>query len=774
MLRHYLMRLPYQQRIVRYGALVNFRWLKSALQDIKPEVLPEVAVDAEAAIRPDAIQPPAAHYHQYRCQQGNPLSCTHVITASPLCEQCYFPALLTEKTVLVGKQGQYQIGPSLGRRGIGRLYTGTRLGTEQPVIVQEYLLPERYFSPAEQRQYQDAFVSLAGLALADGRTQDLRIVPPLEAINDPSGERSYVVSPDIDGAPTLNRTCAQVGAFSNETVADILNQVLQTLAFLHQQKFTFPSGQVQTGIVHGNISLDSLLWVGDRSAPETAPTGFVYLTDFALWEKLFDPALADRGQFDQQQDLTALGKIAFFLLNGATVNARGQALNPRLESDWPDTVYPPLKFFILRLLEIEPTFASAEAARLTLLAMPPIPAPSQLETRDAEVILTRRPWYRRYLPVLVTAALLATLGSVAWLLLRSRRPSYAETLLPPCCLEAVGAVPTGTYAYAIPRAAYWYAPFRNSPEPALGAAPVSIPLSARGNTWFDRLATVHPELVFETKVTASVEGAIATVQSGEAEFAIVPLTEPLPPDITATIVAYDSLVPVIAFNYPDRQKGLPDELDGHIRLEQLADIYQGNLDTWRQLRATELPIRRYWADDPTVQSIFAERVLQPQGLAAEPSIPASDMITGSQPQALPPLAMLRQILQDFENDTVGSIGISPLSQALGQCSVYPLALTADGKTVSPLVFEDGRAVDPGSDLCDRKGSYGPNAEALREGDYPLAYPLAVVYPFDNTRPDIGKRVAGLLLTQESQHYLKSLGMVSAYPLENNLPTEPNR
>ncbi len=772
-LRHYLLGLPQQQRLARYSTLVNIRWLKSSLAELKPEVLPEAEPTAEAQLSPDCIQPPASHYHQYRCQASNPLSCAEVVKGeNGVCQQCYFPALLTSETRLTGKQGQYQIGESLGRRGIGRLYKGTRLGSEQPVVIQEYLLPDRYFSPTEQRQYQDAFVGLAGLVLADGRIQDLRIVPPLEAINDPSGERSYVVSPTIDAAPTLNRTCAQVGAFNDDAVRDVLNQVLQSLAFLHQQKFSLPSGLVQSGVVHGNLSLDSLLWVVDPRASYNRDRGYVYLTDFALWEKLFDPALADQSQFEPQQDLAALGQVAFFLLNGATVDEKGQPLNPRFSSDWPVDADPALKQFILRLLDIEPAYVSAEAARLALLALPSVPAQDVVELREAEAALVRRPWYRRFLPAFVAVALLTVFGSLAWLLLRSRQPTYAETLLPPCCLDAVNAVPVGDYIYAMPVSAYWYPPFKAvDPEAA----------STTALSWFGQLATVYPELAFEPAVVGDVAGAIAAVQSGEADFTIVPLTAPLPPDITATTIAYDSLVPVVAFSYPDRSKGLPDELGGRLQLEQLRQIYDGTFDSWQQLRATALPIRRYWVQDPTAQRIFAKRLWLSDvssenitsglaGFVDEESV-AIESLTPVRPRALPALPMLRQILQDFENDTVGSIGISPLSEALGQCSVYPLSLTVAGETVSPLVFADGQPVGPESDLCDRKGSYFPNAEALREGTYPLSYPLAVVYPFDNTRSDIGKRVAGLLLTQESQRYLQALGMVTAYPLEDVVAAE---
>ncbi|MEO0458522.1 MAG: phosphate ABC transporter substrate-binding protein [Cyanobacteria bacterium P01_A01_bin.114] len=768
-LRRYLMGLPQPVRVARYHDLARVVWLKSALAEIRPEVLPETlpVPDAEPPAEPDYIQPPIAYYHQYRCLQGNPLSCS-LNCQSPTnyqspagegqthCEHCSFPGWLPEQGQLIGKQGHYQIGRRLGRRGIGRLYEGLQLSSETPVTLQEYLLPDRYFNPDEQRQSQEAFIRLAGLALADGRAQDVRVVAPLEAMAEPSGERCYLVTPAVDRSPTLNRYCAQYGAVNSQTVGDILNQVLQTLTFLHQQKFTLPTGHVQTGIVHGNLTLDSLLWVAAEKA--SGVHGFIYLTDFALWEKLFDPALVDRGRLDSQQDLTALGKIAFWLLNGSTLDSSKQPLNPRLDHNWPDGLYEPLKLFILRLMGIEPPFESAEAARKALLQLPPEPVISQWENRDVEILPVKRAAYRRVLPILIAAIILATLGSIGWLILRSRRPSYATPALPACCLDAVEAIPIGEYVYASPVSAYWYPVFKASVDTLTGANP----------TLFDQVQALHPELSLVARSAASVEEAIASVQSGQAEFAIVPLTEPLPADISATIIAYDSLVPVVAFNYPERAKGLPDALDGKISASQLKEIYTGKIDNWQQLSSFDLPVKRYWSEDPTVQTIFQNRIL------SDAETPSPHPLTPSPPLLRPPetlqtIPMLQQILQDFENKTVGSIGVAPLSQVFGQCSVYPLALSPEAgddffRPNSPLIFEEGKAIEPGSDLCDRKGSYYPNANAIRNGTYPMAYPLAIVYPFDNTRSDIGNKVASLLLTQESQAYLKSVGMVSAYPL----------
>lgn len=752
-LRRYLLRLPLPIRMIRYQALVKRGWLTATLEEIKPEIWPESDTSELESI-PDFIQAAVPHYHQYRCLQGNPLSCQEPASKEQTsCAQCYFPAILPEGGQLIGKQGKYQIAGRLGRRGIGRLYEGVRLNSEEPVVIQEYLLPERYFSPDEQRQYQESFTNLAGLSLADGRVQDVRVVLPLEAIADISGERCYLVTPAVDSSPTLNLHCAQHGPLDSNTVLSILNQVLQTLIFLHQQKFTLLAGQVQDGIVHGNLSLDSLLWITNPKAKES--DGFVYLTDFALWERLFDPALIDRGQPSYQDDLAALGQVAFFLLNGATLDSQGQTLKPHLDSDWPHT-HTPLKQFILRLIGIDPPFASAEAARTALLTMPPEAVFSQREHRDAELLPVKQAWYKRLIPILAVAAILAALGGIGWLLLRSLRPTYANTFLPACCFEEIDAVPMGNYSYAIPSSAYWYPLFRASAEFSSGASP----------SLFDQLQTLYPTLSLVPHVTGSVEGAIASIQAGQTDFAIVPLTDPLPGDITGTIIAYDSLVPVVAFNYPDRTEGLPDALNGTITLAQLEQLYTGEIDNWQQISHAELTVKRYWVDDPTVQTIFAQRVLNaPQDLdSSDSSSFISSLINIEEPDALPTLTMLRWILQDFENTTIGSIGIAPLSQVFGQCSVYPLALTEKRQSVAAFVFNHGKAVGPEGDLCDRKGSYQPNGEALRSGTYPLAYPLAVIYPFDNSRSPIGKKLAELLLTEESQTYLKSLGMVSAYPL----------
>jgi ABC-type phosphate transport system substrate-binding protein len=131
--------------------------------------------------------------------------------------------------------------------------------------------------------------------------------------------------------------------------------------------------------------------------------------------------------------------------------------------------------------------------------------------------------------------------------------------------------------------------------------------------------------------------------------------------------------------------------------------------------------------------------------------------------------MLQKVIQDFEKadskQQIGAIAFSRLSQVFGQCSVYPLALVEEGnRPVQALIQDNGQPVNPTTDLCNDKGSYYPNVQVFKDRAYPLAYPLAVVYPRDNSRPPVGVKFADMLRTQEGQQLLSKTGLVPLYPV----------
>jgi ABC-type phosphate transport system substrate-binding protein len=127
--------------------------------------------------------------------------------------------------------------------------------------------------------------------------------------------------------------------------------------------------------------------------------------------------------------------------------------------------------------------------------------------------------------------------------------------------------------------------------------------------------------------------------------------------------------------------------------------------------------------------------------------------------------MLRKVIRDFEEKEIGAIAFGTISKAFGQCSVYPLALVEGEKDpVQVLVQDNNQPINPAIDLCKDKGSYFPDRQVLKTGSYPLGYPLAVVYPRDNSRPPVGAKFAEMLRTEEGQRLLGKTGVVPLQPL----------
>lgn len=741
-LRRYLLRYPGPLRVARYRRLAQWPWLQPVLEQIKPEVLPPELLEEVPILEPvdsGLLSPPGVvpwpiHYPQYRCEVGAPLNCAlaqRAVEADPratVCPRCGFMTTLPLGRVVQGEQGHYRVGPCVGQRGIGRSYQATLLGAETPVTLREYLLPERYFNPRDQQQRRDMFLNQVGVNLADGRSQDLRVIAPIEALA-PLGEtRAYLILPVEDQAMDLNHLLTVRPPFTGAEVHRVLRQVLQTLTGLHQQRYALSPGRLQTGIVHGNIQLSSLLWV------EQGGEEFVYLTDFALWEDAIDPLVIEAPHPTPQEDLRALGQVAFQLLTGGLNEVNGQRLNPKREAHWP-AVHPPLKSFIRQLLGIEAPFPQAQAAYQALLHLPPEPVVSQLA--PPSVVDRRR--RSRWKTALVTLLGLGGVGLAGYLLWQGLRPKplEAQATPPTCCFEAVGSVPEGNFVYTALAGDVWETLLQWQPQDGL-----TLP-------WAEQLAQDQPGLNLIYRPTPSIAAALEVVQTRQAAFAVVPIFEPLPPDLAAQPIAYDGLAVVVAFSYQGRSQGLPDQLGGTLTLTQVQDLYQGKTQFWGQIQSgLNLPLALYVNPSPTTLAALDQFIFPDDA----PNAPSS-----AAPVGLPPIPMLRRMINDFETAGVGSIGITPLSSIGGQCSVYPLALGSSRRqAVQPLRNASGQPIHPDVDLCRTKGVYTLDPRILSQSAYPLAYPLAVVYRRDNRLPPIGPKFAELMLTEEGQTYLRQV------------------
>jgi PBP superfamily domain len=765
--KYYLQRYPLRIRLTQFNFLARWAWMSPILAEIKPEIFPPKPkdeappkVEETAAIAPPGVFLAPSPYKQYRCQLGDPLNCREPLATMDReakdCRICAFPATLAEKAEIWGRRGTYRVVKCLGRRGTGRLYEAVQVGTEQPMVIKEFLLPQRYFNTEERRQRQEAFTSLAGVALADGRSQDFRLIAPWEAIADDREERCYLVTPPHDASPTLNNVLSNAGAMSTEQVRMVLNQILQTLEFLHQQKYALPMGQVQTGLVHGNLNLDSLVVIRGKGSEgwELGTGDFIYLCDLLLWERLFEPFHPEVVNGSVSQDLIALGHIAFYLLIGKTVDENGQALRPKDDALWTG-VYSPLKKYILRLLELDLPFENAADARKALLQMPLDPVLNQFAP-DAEAEAKPKK-LDKLLKALIIGLLLAAFGKLALVLLNKPAPA-AEVAPPICCLKEVGGMPVGEYTYTAVANGSWD---KFAQQTGLAGVPADQKLK-------DYLATAQPKLKLNYQAADSVKAAIAKVRTGKAAFAIIPLIKELPDDLTYQEVAHDALAVFVNFSYSERDQGLPVALNGQLTLKQLQEIYTRKVTDWESMAQTDLPIKLYAPLDEESINLFEQKVLvEPKAIATfrellpAPNADDAKFINPTRGIAqLPTLEMLRTSIQDFELNQTGGIGFAPFSQVFGQCSVYPLALgTKPKQSVQALTLRDGKAIDPSLDLCDRKGSYGVLPELVKSRQYPLSYGIAIVYTRDNSRSPVGEKFAEMLKSAEGQKLLSQFGLM---------------
>ena len=400
LLRTFLRRYPLPTRINLFSFLGQYSWLKDVLEELRPELFPPPREAVEAAIAEAQIAKPSARVLG-----------------------------ILERSEIYGRLGRYKAETYLGERGNGHLFSAIDLASKRPVIIKEFLLPAALFTKTEALQRQSRFQQLAAFHLADGRSQDFRVMQPIEAIADTeSQELCFLVTDSRDRSPTLRQYLKSQGPLPLPQVREILSQILQTLDFLHQQKFSFSTGAIQRGIVHGNLSLDSVLWTEQAIAQQSQP--FVYLCDLRLWEQCFDPTVPP-GRSTQltpellQHDLRAVGAIGISLLQGLDPNPT-VAIEAHLGQ-------------VLDSLQTS-KFDSAETARRQLLQLVPR-SPAAIAPLEATTTTSSG---SRVFPILLLLSILGLLAG-GFLLLPRLRSSQAKAAPPApisvCCLAEVSGFP---------------------------------------------------------------------------------------------------------------------------------------------------------------------------------------------------------------------------------------------------------------------------------------------------------------------------------------------
>jgi hypothetical protein len=741
LLQAYLRRYPVNIRLSQFNYLSRYSWLKNVLEELQPELFP------------NSVLPPAVD----EIPEEADLEAADRLLHHPLIGQ-----------QLRGLHGTYSIDSGYSQRGQGTLLLGTHLDAKQSVAIKVFEFSIRQdqkqdllFNQQEIWRRQQQFADQAHLTLTEGRIQNFRIPKVLDAIkdeyesleNDRIFYRCYLVTDRQACHPTLFETLKTQGPLSPYKARLALSQILQTLDFLHQQRFIFKSDQIQSGLIHGNLSLETVLPI-DHETDET----FFYLTDLLLWERLFATPLLEAlptvQPTDQQTplDIKAAGLIGWSMLTG---NLEGKHQRRSKDLTWPQ-VDVPLEQLLRKLID-DPQITAA-AARDRLTNLPPIYANTlDFDAANAqEKPNAKKGWSKLQLLGLLLA--IAGFSGLWWTILNRRSASIAQSKPEPvsCCLKEVSAVPQGEFTYATLDRSSWDYVLRQSN------------LMIAGQKLENVLGRSQKQFRLTVDRIPSLDETLQAVQNGEVDFAVVPVLEELPGDLVSQTIAYDGLAAVVHFSYSERQQGLPVALKGQISMEQLRQIFSEGSEealSWKALGGPSITLSRSLLDTPETLAL-TEKILSP---APPPEVSSAEKTIVNNPSTIvledkeenAAKIMLQRIINDFEDNDiapVGRIGLVPLSQVKGQCSVYPLAIRGKNETVQPWLI-DGKPITPGLDLCHRKGNYQPDVEAFRSGRYGLAYPIAVVYPNDNRRSKPGKKFAELFLTQEGQQLLSDAGLV---------------
>ncbi|MBD2215120.1 substrate-binding domain-containing protein [Nostoc linckia FACHB-104] len=695
-------------------------------------------------------------YKEYSCSYNLPLSCdrpletAQQIKGAKFCLECGFPATLPIEVEIKGNRGSYVVTKFLGVRGLGRLYAGVQQKDQQPVIIKEYLLPVRCFNEDEALKRKETFKRVGGVNLADGRLQNFRVIQTWEAIADEKGERCYLITKDTEPSQTLSQYLIAKGAMTAPQVREFLNQALQTLIFLQTQKLRLPSNQVQKGLEHGNISLDSLL-----IKLENNEQFYIYFCDLANWENLFiPPDIVQASAKTYKGDLESLGLVAFYLWLGRTTNSNtGETIRPEEHSLLPNTD-DYLKQFIYRLIGFDNPFEDATIARQELLQLP-----QHKQVNETQKSLNPEPlqlhfYKNRFLLGLL--ALILLIGGILYYFWqqdnRLEISKYFRWNSLDKDFSEVNNVPPGTFKYSGEKNGTWSFILKQAPETE--------------SKLEELLTKPRPDVQATFKFDDnSNSNLIEEVRSGHKAFVITSLknnTNNI--DMNQKNIAYDGLLVFVAFN--KNKNSLLQALEGKISIQQLHEIYTGKVKNWHEIapkKISNLPIQAYVPQEIEAREKFKQLVLkeneQDINLFEENIAKFQTENTGNTQKRM------REAIQKGQETGIISFGI--LSKTWNQCSGYPLAIVdRENKQIQPLFRQlKQRPIKPSDDLCDKANYFDVETfHSDKNANYPLGYPIYIVYPKDNSFEPAGSVFANILRTRKGQCLLNKVGLVPLQPI----------
>ncbi|NES68652.1 MAG: protein kinase family protein, partial [Okeania sp. SIO2D1] len=300
---------------------------------------------------------------------------------------------------------RYKIGQCLSHSAQVRQYEATPTAQQkQQVFIQEILTR----SPSDR---------LPEVTYQNVKVKEFRLLLPIDVIQDfyednEQDIRWYLILEKIPNSLTLREYLNQRHQPLTPTqVSKILQQILQTLRFLHNCYEIRFFEHIYKGIGHGNLNLDSLLVVtySPQFASNEEDEEFrIYVSRLALWEQLIDtldsnlyhPSLS---KTSVEKDLKDLGKISYFL-------SEGTQENPAQDFEWHQYCHPEIKNFTVQLYS--GSFQSAAQAHRELLNLPlnhSVDLPQSVFDENEDFVETsQRSWI---IPIILLLMALVAFGS---------------------------------------------------------------------------------------------------------------------------------------------------------------------------------------------------------------------------------------------------------------------------------------------------------------------------------------------------------------------------
>lgn len=684
------------------------------------------------------------------------------------------PMLQPGERLQGGWWGVYTIKSCIHSQDWVRCYDGLQDNGSEPVWIYEYCFDDDTWSEEEIDERKRRFKHLIDLNLRLGQGSDFRIIRPKDVIN-PAGNRVYLITRPLPQNVTLKNFLEQQSVpWNRPQIERFLNQVLQSLQYLQTYLVNWPGDRWEQKLSHGNLSTDCL-WI--RLPDNTPRLGehpfFIYLGRFSLWEHLFWPQQVPIAQNNQalgsiDDDFQALAHIVFALIRGYQSDD-----DPSDLSLWPeDSTVRALYPYVLQLLGQGENghFKSVDSA-ISVLQTIPDTYISELVEEPQDVLeeSEQTPTLPLLLLMIGGGVVLGLFTWLAWMV------SFEEPRLAcsdPCLLKQVSNPDDGrAFRYDIEAGSSWErGSFRTLTSPLENGSNYVTELH---QTLQERDPAFLLKKINRTVVPKDL--LIKHLRSNILDAALVQQVEALPAEIEKQVVAYDGIAIFVTHANARRRDSIPYQLEGRIQLNKLKQLF---LNPDEKLSGARVEI--YWPNDKTTatllknllfdnekdKAIFEQRRSEGGYLAAADGEPER---------------MYERMLSDFTRnaqtgeEAIIGIGFNRISQLIGQCSVYPLALVEGTRSHHLFVDIDGSPIDNTTDLCGDKGTYWVNDRLFQPSSvaYPLAYEMAVVYH----QPDEpcqryeegcakGQILADKLLTPEGQYLLSEVGLVPVLPIRD--------